>query len=66
MRRITLALIGCLAAAPAAAQVPFHDVSRQVNQKLVKVFGSGGFAHPALFRCCVLFLRFVAWFLGQS
>jgi serine protease Do len=30
-------------AAPAPAQAPFHEVSRQVNQKLVKVFGSGGF-----------------------
>jgi len=44
MRRVTFALIGCLAlAAPAAAQAPFHDVSKQVNRKLVKVFGSGGF-----------------------
>ncbi|HEY1380020.1 MAG TPA: trypsin-like peptidase domain-containing protein, partial [Gemmataceae bacterium] len=44
MRRITLALIGAVAvAAPAAAQAPFHDVSKQVNRKLVKVFGSGGF-----------------------
>jgi serine protease Do len=44
MRRITLALIGYLvAAAPAIAQSPFHEVNRQVNQKLVKVYGSGGF-----------------------
>src|SRR5258708_23503719 len=45
MRRAILALIGYLAAAgtPAIAQSPFHEVSRQVNQKLVKVYGSGGF-----------------------
>jgi S1-C subfamily serine protease len=30
-------------ALPAAAQAPFHEVTRQVNQKLVKVYGSGGF-----------------------
>ncbi|MFO0807855.1 MAG: trypsin-like peptidase domain-containing protein [Gemmataceae bacterium] len=29
--------------APAPAQNTFHDVSREVNRKLVKVFGSGGF-----------------------
>jgi serine protease Do len=28
---------------PAAAADPFHEVSEQVNQKLVKLFGSGGF-----------------------
>src|SRR5262245_53075849 len=30
-------------AALASAQAPFHEVSKQVNSKLVKVFGSGGF-----------------------
>src|SRR5947209_3714030 len=44
MRPIHVALIGILAIpAPAAAQTPFHEVTRQVNQKLVKVYGSGGF-----------------------
>ncbi len=44
MRRIILAMIGAfVAAGPAAAQAPFHEVSRQINQKLVKVYGSGGF-----------------------
>jgi serine protease Do len=44
MRRIILAAICTLAAAtPAIAQAPFHEVSRQINQKLVKVYGSGGF-----------------------
>ena len=44
MRHISLLLIGGLVAtAPAAAQAPFHEVTRQVNQKLVKVYGSGGF-----------------------
>jgi S1-C subfamily serine protease len=43
-RWTTLAgVVLALATAPAAAQAPFHDISRQVNQKLVKVFGSGGF-----------------------
>ncbi len=44
-RRLFLcaALAGVMCAAPAPAQAPFHEVSRQVNQKLVKVFGSGGF-----------------------
>jgi serine protease Do len=44
MRPITLAFFGCLVvAAPSPAQTPFHEISRQVNQKLVKVYGSGGF-----------------------
>src|SRR5438874_1325344 len=34
---------GGLAATTLSAQTPFHAVSRQVNQRLVKVFGSGGF-----------------------
>src|SRR6476619_4160357 len=37
------ALSATVSAAPAAAQAPFHEVARQVNHKLVKVFGSGGF-----------------------
>jgi serine protease Do len=42
--RFACALAGLVAvAAPLPAQAPFHDVSRQVNPKLVKVFGSGGF-----------------------
>src|SRR5438105_11230946 len=42
MRRITLALVGSIAVSAAApAQTPFHEVSRQVNQKLVKVYGAG-------------------------
>jgi serine protease Do len=36
-------------AAPVAAQAPFHEVSRQVNQKLVKVYGSGGFRSLAAY-----------------
>jgi S1-C subfamily serine protease len=44
MRRSILILTAWVAvAAPVAAQAPFHEVSRQVNQKLVKVYGSGGF-----------------------
>src|SRR4051794_7830257 len=44
MRRIFAVIIAWVfIAAPVAAQTPFHDVSRQANQKLVKVFGSGGF-----------------------
>ena len=44
MRRIfAVTIASVFTAAPLAAQTPFHDVSRQVNQKLVKVFGSGGF-----------------------
>jgi serine protease Do len=44
MRRISAALIGCLVLTGSApAQAPFHEVGRQVNQKLVKVYGSGGF-----------------------
>src|SRR5215207_8547546 len=44
MRRILLPLIGMwVMASTAAAQTPFHEVTRQVNQKLVKVYGSGGF-----------------------
>ena len=44
MRHIFLPLIAAVAlATPAPAQTPFHEVGRQVNQKLVKVYGSGGF-----------------------
>jgi serine protease Do len=43
-RPFALALLGTVAfAVPLAAQAPFHEVVRQVNQKLVKVYGSGGF-----------------------
>jgi S1-C subfamily serine protease len=40
--RATLVL-SLVLAAPAAADDPFRDVSEQVNQKLVKLFGAGGF-----------------------
>jgi serine protease Do len=44
MRPIVLALATAFAfSQPASAQSPFHEVVRQVNQKLVKVYGSGGF-----------------------
>jgi serine protease Do len=44
MRRLILALIASLALnASGTAQTPFHEIGRQVNQKLVKVYGSGGF-----------------------
>lgn len=43
LRTALFTLFGFAFAGPASAQQPFHDVSRQVNQKLVKVYGSGGF-----------------------
>jgi serine protease Do len=42
MRFISLVVIAAVAA-PMAGQTPFHEVSRQVNQRLVKVYGSGGY-----------------------
>jgi serine protease Do len=43
-RSIALAFAAIIAVtAPVAAQTPFHEVCRQVNQKLVKVYGAGGF-----------------------
>jgi serine protease Do len=41
-RAISLLIVGLIASF-APAQSPFHDVGRQANQKLVKVYGSGGF-----------------------
>jgi serine protease Do len=44
MQRAFLTLtVGLLVTAPVAAQTTFHDIGKQVNPKLVKVFGSGGF-----------------------
>lgn len=42
MRRIAL-LLSLALALPITAQTSFPEVARQVNRKLVKVFGSGGF-----------------------
>src|SRR5438128_12263569 len=42
-RRILIAAACVFGAASLSAQTPFHAVTRQVNQRLVKVFGSGGF-----------------------
>jgi S1-C subfamily serine protease len=42
-RCILIATAGALLATTLSAQTPFHAVSKQVNQRLVKVFGSGGF-----------------------
>lgn len=44
-RRITIAalLLTALATGPAAASDPVTEVTDEVNQKLVKLFGSGGF-----------------------
>jgi serine protease Do len=49
MRVVAFAFTIAVFAAPAAAQAPFHEVSRQVNQKLVKVYGSGGFRSLAAY-----------------
>ena len=48
MRRtliVFVAVLGTLtgAARPASADDPFHEVAEKVNQKLVKLFGAGGF-----------------------
>jgi serine protease Do len=40
---LAASLAGLFTAAPLPAQAPYHAVSRQVNQRLVKIFGSGGF-----------------------
>jgi serine protease Do len=42
-RCVIAAVVAATFAVPARAQAPFPDVARQVNQKIVKVFGSGGF-----------------------
>jgi serine protease Do len=39
----SIALLAILFTAPIRAGDPFSDVSEQVNQKMVKLFGSGGF-----------------------
>ena len=43
MNRFLIAAVATAAfIAPAGAQSPFPDVARQVNQKIVKIFGAGG------------------------
>src|SRR5438105_15579893 len=43
MKRFLSISLLFLIAAPAVAQRPFGEVAREVNKKLVKVYGSGGF-----------------------
>src|SRR6476661_1483792 len=42
-RTILAAIVGASVVATLSAQTPFHDASKQVNQRLVKIYGSGGF-----------------------
>src|ERR1051326_3906280 len=43
MKRILSLTLLFAIAAPAVAQRPFGEVAREVNKKLVKVYGSGGY-----------------------
>src|SRR5436309_2870585 len=42
LRHMLFAVAVVTIAAPLPAQAPFHDVTRKVNQRLVKLFGAGG------------------------
>jgi serine protease Do len=43
MRFVTLVLWGCGVAVPAWSQAPFQETAAEVNRRLVKIYGSGGF-----------------------
>jgi serine protease Do len=52
--RLPLAALLAFAAGPAAAADPFHKVADEVNQKVVKLFGAGGFGGVANYGTGVL------------
>ncbi|MBA4067708.1 MAG: serine protease [Isosphaera sp.] len=52
---IAAALLG--SAAPAGAADPFHEVAEKANQKLVKLFGAGGFSRLNNFGTGILISR---------